>query len=466
MKPMRQETDSFGTLEVPDDRYWGAQTQRSLANFDIGEETLPPVFVQSLGAAKTAAALANRDLGVLPREIADAVIAAAREVMDGRLDGHFPLSVWQTGSGTQTNMNANEVIANRAIEMMGGQMGSKRPIHPNDHVNRSQSSNDTFPTAMHIAAVSALNRTLFPALRRLHGTVNAKAGAWTDIAKLGRTHLQDAVPLTLGQEFSAYARQIELGLDRLEGTVPRLLVLAQGGTAVGTGLNAPAGFAQRFVDHLRELTGQPFAASENPFEGIAAHDVMVELSGVLNTLAAGLFKIAQDIRFLGSGPRAGFGELVLPQNEPGSSIMPGKVNPTQCEALTMVCAQVMGNHTTITFAGSQGNFELNAFKPVIIYNILQSMRLLSDAVSSFDRNCLSGLEPDRQRIGELVERSLMLVTALVPHIGYDAAAEIAKAAHRNGTTLRDAAIDSGKVSAEDFDHWIDIDAMTHPHGKD
>lgn len=462
MNATRTETDGFGSMEVLDQYYWGAQTERSIENFNIGSDRFPSRFIHALGAVKQAAALANIDIGNLPDDIGRPIVEAAGEVMSGKLDGHFPLRIWQTGSGTQTNMNANEVIANRAIEMLGGKMGSKHPIHPNDHVNRSQSSNDTFPTAMHIAAVSSLHELLFPALKKLHGTLLQKAKNWRDLVKLGRTHLQDAVPMTLGQEFSGYARQVELGIDRLTAVLPRLHCLAQGGTAVGTGLNAPADFPERFIHHIREITDEPYISADNRFEAIAANDAMIELSGMLNVIAASLFKIAQDIRFLGSGPRSGFGELILPQNEPGSSIMPGKVNPTQCEALTMVCVQVMGNHTTVTIAGSQGNFELNVFKPVIIHNVMNAIELLGDAISSFDRHCVEGLEPDPERIEHHVEQSLMLVTALVPHIGYDAAAEIAKSAHHNGSTLREAALNSGKVSAENFDQWVDAHAMAQP----
>ncbi|ANK81599.1 MAG: fumarate hydratase, class II [Rhizobiales bacterium NRL2] len=458
----RQESDSFGITEVPAERYWGAQTQRSLGNFRIGTDRFPPSFIRAMGLVKWAAAMANMDFNLLDRKIGEAIVSAAKEVAENRLDDHFPLVVWQTGSGTQTNMNANEVIANRAIEILGGEMGAKDPVHPNDHVNRSQSSNDTFPTAMHVAVVEQLRIALVPSLRHLQEALAAKAGSFEDIVKIGRTHLQDATPLTLGQEFSGYARQVELGMDRIRAAMPRLHPLAQGGTAVGTGLNSPAGFSETFVERIAEITHLPFESATNKFEALAAHDAMVEISGVLNTIAASLFKIAQDIRFLGSGPRSGLGELKLPQNEPGSSIMPGKVNPTQAEALTMVCVQVMGNHTAVTVAGSQGNFELNVFKPVIAYNVLHSIRLLADAAQSFTDNCIAGIEPDRERIAELMERSLMLVTALAPHIGYDAAAKIAKSAHDRGVTLREAALESGAVSAEDYDRWIDPKAMTEP----
>lgn len=457
----RTEKDSFGHMEVPADRYWGAQTQRSLQNFRIGADRFTAPFIRALGLVKWAAALANRDLGVLDSDLADAIAAAAREVAENKLDAHFPLVVWQTGSGTQTNMNANEVIANRAIEMLGGTMGSNTPVHPNDHVNRSQSSNDTIPTAMHVATVEQIHRALLPSLTRLHRALAEKAEAFDDIVKIGRTHLQDATPLTLGQEFSGYAAQVAAGLDRIRSTLPRLYPVAQGGTAVGTGLNSPDGFADEFAEHLAEITALPFESAPNKFEALASHDAMVEVMGVLNTIAAGLFKIAQDIRFLGSGPRSGLGELLLPQNEPGSSIMPGKVNPTQCEALTMVCAEVMGAMTTVSFAGSQGNFELNVFKPLIAHRVLHSIRILSDAAVSFTDHCITGIEPDRKRISGLMEQSLMLVTALAPHIGYDAAAAIAKAAHESGGTLREVAIGHG-VSAEDYDRWIDPLAMTRP----
>jgi len=394
----RTETDSFGPIQVPADRYWGAQTERSLENFKIGGERMPLPVVHALGVVKRASALANVALGELDPKLGEVIAAAAQEVIDGRLDAHFPLVVWQTGSGTQSNMNANEVISNRAIEMLGGVMGSKKPVHPNDHVNKSQSSNDSFPTAMHIAAVMEIHNRLLPGLRHLHAALEAKTQAFADIVKIGRTHLQDATPVTLGQEFSGYAAQVAYGIARVEGALPRLYQLAQGGTAVGTGLNSPPEFAVRFAEEAAKMTGLPFVTAPNKFEALAAHDAIVEMSGALNTIAASLFKIAQDIRLLGSGPRSGLGELKLPENEPGSSIMPGKVNPTQCEALTMVCAQVMGNHTAITFAGSQGNFELNVFKPVLIYNLLQSIRLIGDAAVSFADNCVAGIEPDRARI--------------------------------------------------------------------
>jgi fumarate hydratase class II len=459
---MRHESDSMGTIAVPADRYWGAQTQRSLENFRIGGERMPLPLIRALGLQKKAAARANAALGQLDERIANAVAAAAEEVIDGRLDDHFPLVVWQTGSGTQTNMNANEVIANRAIEMLGGELGTKSPVHPNDDVNRSQSSNDTFPTAMHIAAVLELNTRLLPALRSLHAALDEKAKAFADIIKIGRTHTQDATPLSLGQEFSGYAAQVAYGVERVEATLPRLLHLAQGGTAVGTGLNAPEGFAEAFASEVAAITGFAFVTAANKFEALAAHDAIVEASGALNVLAVSLNKIANDIRFLASGPRSGLGELILPANEPGSSIMPGKVNPTQCEAMTQVCAQVMGNHVTITIAGATGHFELNVFKPVLIYDFLQSVALLADACASFTDNCVVGIEPDRERIAELMERSLMLVTALNPHIGYDNAAKIAKAAFAGNTTLKEAAVASGLLTAEQFDAWVDPQHMIAP----
>ncbi|OCW56947.1 class II fumarate hydratase [Hoeflea olei] len=461
MTGTRTETDTFGPIEVPEDRLWGAQTQRSLHNFRIGDETMPLPLIHAFGLVKQAAVLANMEAGLIEPDIGEAIADAAREVADGTLDAHFPLKVWQTGSGTQTNMNVNEVIANRANIALGGTPGAKSPVHPNDHVNRSQSSNDSFPSAMHIAAVRELSGGLMPALMHLHAALDGKSRDWNEIVKLGRTHLQDATPITLGQEFSGYAAQVSAGMDRLEACLPRLYPLAQGATAVGTGLNAPDGFGVRFAAHVAHLAGLPFTSAANPFEAIAAHDAMVELSGALNTLAASLYKIAQDIRFLGSGPRSGLGELMLPANEPGSSIMPGKVNPTQCEAMTMVCAQVMGNHVTVTFAGSQGNFELNVFKPVIVFNVLQSIRLIGDAARSFTDHCVAGIEPDRARIEALMEQSLMLVTALAPHVGYDRAAKIAKQAHATGSTLRQAALAAGIVEA-DYDSWVQPLAMTRP----
>ncbi|WP_342641586.1 class II fumarate hydratase [Rhodoligotrophos ferricapiens] len=463
MTQTRTETDSFGPLEVPADKYWGAQTQRSLGNFKIGGETMQKPLIRALGIIKQAAARTNMELGNLEPNLGEAIVKAADEVIAGKLDDHFPLVVWQTGSGTQTNMNANEVISNRAIELLGGKMGSKTPIHPNDHVNRSQSSNDTFPTAMHIAVTEEIHRTLIPALEYLKKALDAKVSAWSDIIKIGRTHLQDATPLTLGQEFSGYAAQVAYGIERVKSSLPRLYPLAQGGTAVGTGLNAKKGFAETFARHVAEITGLPFVTAENKFEALAAHDAMVEVSGQLNVIAASLFKIAQDIRLLGSGPRSGLGELNLPENEPGSSIMPGKVNPTQCEALTMVCCQVMGNHVTVTIAGSQGNFELNVFKPVMVFNVLQSIRLIAEAAISFTDNCVVGIEPNRRRIEELMEKSLMLVTALAPRIGYDKATEIAKTAHKNGTTLREEALRLGYVTAAEFDEVVRPADMIGPH---
>jgi fumarate hydratase class II len=462
MTKTRTETDTFGPVQVPADRYWGAQTQRSIENFRISGERMPIALVHAFGIVKKAAALTNVALKDLDPKIGDAICKAADEVIDGKLDDHFPLVVWQTGSGTQTNMNANEVISNRAIEMLGGEMGSKKPVHPNDHVNRGQSSNDSFPTAMHIAAVLEIHRRLMPGLRRLHGALASKAHDFAPIIKIGRTHLQDATPITLGQEFSGYARQLELGIERVVTALPRLYPLAQGGTAVGTGLNAPVGFAERFAEETSRITGYPFITAPNKFEALAAHDALVEFSGVLNTLAASLFKIANDIRLLGSGPRSGLGELLLPENEPGSSIMPGKVNPTQAEALTMACAQVMGNHVAITVAGSQGHMELNVFKPVMIFNLLQSIRLIGDASVSFTDNCVNGIEPNTRHIDELMRRSLMLVTALAPKVGYDTAAKIAKTAHKNGTTLREEALKMGVISGEEFDRIVRPEDMIGP----
>ncbi len=458
----RTETDTMGTIEVPAERYWGAQTQRSRENFRIGDERLPAPLVRALGIQKLTAARTNMALGELDRKLGRAIEAAAREVMEGKLDAEFPLVVWQTGSGTQSNMNANEVIANRANEILGGERGAKSPVHPNDHVNRGQSSNDTFPTAMHIAAVEQIRRALIPALRHLHQAFAAKAEGFAKLVKIGRTHTQDATPLTLGQEFSGYAKQIEYGIARVEACLPRLSELAQGGTAVGTGLNAAKGFAERFAEEASTVTGIEFRTADNKFEALAAHDAIVEASGALNVIAVSLMKIANDIRFLGSGPRSGLGELILPANEPGSSIMPGKVNPTQCEALTMVCAQVMGNHVTITVAGSNGHFELNVFKPVMIYNLLQTIRLIADACVSFTDNCVAGIEANAERIRELVDNSLMLVTALNPHIGYDNAAKIAKKAYADGTSLKQAALDLGLLSAEDFDKWVRPEDMLGP----
>ena len=462
MSNTRTETDSFGPLEVPSDKLWGAQTARSLINFKIGSETMPQPLIRALGCVKRAAALSNMDLDNLEPDIGKAIAQAAEEVMSGNLDDNFPLVVWQTGSGTQSNMNTNEVIANRAIEIMGGTIGTKDPVHPNDHVNRSQSSNDTFPTAMHIASVEEVHHRLLPALDHIANTLEEKSRAWSDIIKIGRTHLQDATPLTLGQEFSGYAAQIRSAAKRIKNTHQELLQLAQGGTAVGTGLNAKIGFAEKFASHVADITGLPFVTAPNKFESLAAHDAVVEMSGSLNTLACALFKIANDIRLLGSGPRSGIGEISLPENEPGSSIMPGKINPTQCEAMTMLCAQVMGNHTTISMAGSQGHFELNVFKPVMAYNILQSIRLLSDGCISLTDKCISGIEPNRDRIGDLMSRSLMLVTALAPEIGYDKATEVAKRAHKNGTTLREEVVSMGLVADEDFDRIVDPKKMINP----
>ena len=458
----RTETDSFGPIEVPADRYWGAQTQRSLQNFRIGADRMPPPVVRAFGIVKKAAAIVNGEFGMLDGKLVDAITRAADEVIDGRLADHFPLVVWQTGSGTQTNMNANEVIANRAIELLGGELGSKSPIHPNDHVNMQQSSNDCFPTAMHIAAAEEIHRRLIPGLDHLRGAIAAKAEAFSDIIKIGRTHLQDATPLTLGQEFSGYAKQVENGIARVTGALPRLYQLAQGGTAVGTGLNSRAGFAERFAEEVARITGLPFVTAENKFEALAAHDALVEMSGKLNVIAVSLMKIANDIRLLGSGPRCGFGELRLPENEPGSSIMPGKVNPTQCEALTMVCAQAMGNNVAVTVAGSMGHFELNVFKPVIIYNLLHSTRLIGDACVSFTDNCVAGIEANTERIAQLRDDSLMLVTALNPHIGYDNAAKVAKKAFAEGTTLKEAALALGLLTEEQFDAWVRPENMVGP----
>ena len=462
MKKTRTETDSFGPLEVPAEKYWGAQTQRSLGNFKIGGETMPLALIRALGIVKLAAAKTNMKLGQLEKKIGDAIVLAAQEVAEGKWDDHFPLVVWQTGSGTQSNMNANEVISNRAIEILGGEIGSKSPVHPNDHCNQSQSSNDTFPTAMHIAAAEEISLKLLPAIKYLQDHIQKKVEMWQDIIKIGRTHLQDATPLTLGQEFSGYSKQICYAVERIEQSVPRLLSLAQGGTAVGTGLNTKPEFAEAFAKEIKEFTGLPFETAENKFEALAAHDGFVEMSGMLNTVAVGLFKIANDIRLLGSGPRSGLGELSLPENEPGSSIMPGKVNPTQCEAMTMVCSQVMGNHTTITFAGSQGHMELNVFKPVLAYNLIQSIKLLTDACTSFADNCISGIEPNRENITSLMERSLMLVTALAPKIGYDNATTVAKTAHKNGTTLKEEAIALGFVTEEEFDQIVRPEEMIKP----
>ncbi len=462
MTKTRTETDTFGPIAVPADRYWGAQAQRSLGNFKIGWEKQPAPVIRALGIIKRAAAETNMDLGRLDPKLGKAIVAAAGEVMEGKLNDHFPLAVWQTGSGTQSNMNANEVISNRAIEMLGGEMGSKKPVHPNDHVNMSQSSNDTYPTAMHIAAAEEVVHRLIPALQTLRNALNDKAQAWKGIIKIGRTHTQDATPLTLGQEFSGYTQQVENGIERIEQTLPKLMQLAQGGTAVGTGLNAPVGFAEAVADKIAAITGLAFTSAPNKFEALAAHDAMVFTHGAINTVAASLFKIAQDIRFLASGPRSGLGELALPENEPGSSIMPGKVNPTQCEAMTQVCVQIFGNNATLTFAGSQGNFELNVYNPVMAYNFLQSVRLMADAAVSFTDNCVVGIEPRLDNIKAGLERSLMLVTALAPKIGYDGAAKIAKTAHKNGTTLKEEAVKGGYVTAEEFDAIVRPEDMIAP----
>ena len=461
----RTESDTFGPIEVPAHRYWGAQTQRSIQNFKIGTDRMPAPLVHALGLVKQAAALVNKDLGGLDPKVADAIAESAAEVVAGRHDDEFPLVIYQTGSGTQSNMNANEVIASLANERLGGKRGGKSPVHPNDHCNRGQSSNDVFPTAMHIAVAREINDRLMPALRHLHGALDAKAKDFAEIVKIGRTHLQDATPVTLGQEFSGYAAQVALGGARVGATLPGVLALAQGGTAVGTGLNAHPEFAERFAAKVAELTGLPFTSAENKFEALATHDALVFTQGALQALAAGLFKIAQDIRFLGSGPRSGLGELSLPENEPGSSIMPGKVNPTQCEALTMVCAQVIGNGTTVSFAGSQGNFELNVFKPVIANAVLQSVRLLADAAISFTDNCVVGIKANEDKIADLMSRSLMLVTALAPTIGYDKAAEIAKTAHKNGTTLKQEALRLGYVTEEEFERVVRPETMLAPSAE-
>ncbi|WP_188409560.1 class II fumarate hydratase [Agaricicola taiwanensis] len=462
MTATRTETDTFGPIEVASDRYWGAQAQRSLGNFKIGWEKQPAPVIRALGIVKRAAAEANMSLGRLDPKVGDAIVRAAQEVIEGKLDDHFPLVVWQTGSGTQSNMNANEVVSNRAIEMLGGEMGSKKPVHPNDHCNMSQSSNDTYPTAMHIACAEEIHHRLLPALQKLRNALNDKAKAWDKIIKIGRTHTQDATPITLGQEFSGYTAQVENGIERIEQTMPKLMELAQGGTAVGTGLNAPVGFAELVAEKIAAITQMKFTTAPNKFEALAAHDAMVFSHGAINTVAASLFKIANDIRLLGSGPRSGLGELALPENEPGSSIMPGKVNPTQCEALTQVCVQIFGNHAALTFAGSQGHFELNVYNPVMAYNFLQSVRLMADAAVSFTDNCVVGIEPREDNIKAGLERSLMLVTALAPKIGYDNAAKIAKTAHKNGTTLKEEAINLGLVTAEEFDAVVRPEKMIAP----
>ncbi|WGS22405.1 MULTISPECIES: class II fumarate hydratase [unclassified Bradyrhizobium] len=458
----RSETDSFGSIDVPADRYWGAQTERSRQNFRIGHDRMPIAIVHALGIVKLAAAMTNRELGLLDARRAGVIIRAAKEVIESKLDDHFPLVVWQTGSGTQTNMNLNEVIANRANQMLGGELGAKKPIHPNDHVNMSQSSNDSFPTAMHIAAATRIVADLIPALTELHRELRKKEKAFARIVKIGRTHTQDATPLTLGQEFSGYAAQVESGIARLRVAVKDLFPLAQGGTAVGTGLNSKPKFARTFAGHVAKITRLPFTSAANKFEALASNDAYVLVHGAINSVATGLFKIANDIRFLGSGPRSGLGELILPENEPGSSIMPGKVNPTQCEAVTMVCCQVFGNETAITIAGSQGHFELNVYKPVLAYCMMNSIQLLSDVVRSFTEHCVVGIRADEKRISELMQRSLMLVTALAPKIGYDNAAKVAKAAHARGTTLKEEALRLGFVSADEFDRLVQPDKMTHP----
>ena len=462
MTKTRTETDTFGPIQVDASKYWGAQAERSLHNFKIGWEKQPASIVRALGVVKRAAAETNMAFGLLDRKLGETIVKAAQEVIDGKLDAHFPLSVWQTGSGTQSNMNANEVISNRAIEMLGGEMGSKKPIHPNDHVNMSQSSNDTYPTAMHIACAEEIQHALLPALKTLYDALNAKAVAWKGIIKTGRTHTQDATPVSLGQEFSGYAQQMKNGIERIEQTMPKLMELAQGGTAVGTGLDSPPGFDKKVAERIAAITGMAFTSAPNKFEALAAHDAMVFSHGAINTVAASLFKIAQDIRFLGSGPRSGLGELALPENEPGSSIMPGKVNPTQCEAVTQVCTRVFGNNATITFAGSQGNFELNVYNPVMAYSFLQSVRLMADAAVSFTEHCVVGIEPRLDNIKAGLERSLMLVTALKPKLGYDAAAKIAKTAHKNGTTLKEEALKTGLVTSEEFDKIVDPKDMIGP----
>ena len=462
MTDTRRESDSFGPLEVPSDRYWGAQTQRSLMNFPIGWEKQPVAIVRALGVVKAACAEANKVRGALDPALADAIIQAAGEVVAGQLDDHFPLVVWQTGSGTQSNMNANEVIANRAIEILGGVIGSKDPVHPNDHCNMGQSSNDTFPTAMHIATAMTARDVLLPGLEKLHAALVDKVADFDGIIKIGRTHTMDATPMTLAQEFSGYAHQVAMSIERVKGALPRIHELAQGGTAVGTGLNSPNGWGETVAANMARITGLPFVTAPNKFEALAAHDAMVEMSGALRAVAASLFKIGNDVRFLGSGPRCGLGELMLPENEPGSSIMPGKVNPTQCEALTQVCAHVMGNDAAVGFAGSQGHFELNVYKPMMAYNVLQSMQLLGDASSAFTDNCVSGIEANRDRIDKLMRESLMLVTALAPHIGYDNATKVAKTAHKNGTTLKEEAIRLGLVDEATFDRVVRPEAMIGP----
>lgn len=458
----RMEKDSMGSIKVPSDKYYGAQTARSLMNFKIGGEKFPRELIRALGILKKAAAITNKELGILSEEKADLIIKAANDVIDGKLDEHFPLVVWQTGSGTQTNMNANEVISNRAIELAGGTLGSKKPIHPNDDVNKAQSSNDTFPTAMHISAVEEIHRRLIPMITKLRDAFQKKSEEFKDIIKIGRTHLMDATPLTLGQEFSGYTQQLTNGLERIDSVLPRLYELALGGTAVGTGLNTHPDFAVKAAEKISELTGKPFVSARNKFESLAAHDALVEFSGVLKTIASSLMKVANDIRLLGSGPRSGIGELLLPENEPGSSIMPGKVNPTQCEAIMMVCAQIFGNDVTITFAGASGNFELNVFKPVIIFNLLQSIKLISDACESFTDNCVVGIKANEKNIKKHLNDSLMLVTALNPYIGYDNAAKAAKKAHAEDKTLKEAVVELGFLTPEKFDEVVDPKKMIGP----
>ncbi|HEY5947318.1 MAG TPA: class II fumarate hydratase [Kofleriaceae bacterium] len=462
----RTESDSFGPIEVDDDHYWGAQTQRSLEHFAIGEERMPIEVIYALATIKKAAALVNRDLGLLPDELATLIVKAADEVIEGDLDDEFPLSVWQTGSGTQTNMNVNEVIAARANELSGGKRGGKVPVHPNDHVNMSQSSNDAFPTAMHLAAVATVEEQLLPALKQLRGTLDLKAHAFADIIKIGRTHLMDATPLTLGQEMSGWVAQLDFGLAAIRNSMSAVHELALGGTAVGTGLNTHPEYASRVAQQIAMVTGKPFVTAPNKFQALASHDALLNLHGTLKTLACSLIKIANDIRWLASGPRSGIGELTIPENEPGSSIMPGKVNPTQCEAMTMVCAQVLGNDVAISFGGASGNFELNVYKPLIAHAVLQSIRLLADVSESFEEHLARGIEPNRAEIARKVENSLMLVTALAPHIGYDNAAKVAKRAHADGTTLREAAVALKLVSAEDFDRWVKPASMIGPAARE
>ena len=463
MSKKRIERDTMGEVEVPIEKYWGAQTQRSIENFPIGNDVMPIQMVRALGIQKKSAALANISLGKLDESVGQAIAEAAQEIVDGKFDDNFPLVVWQTGSGTQSNMNANEVIANRANELLGGKLGEESSVHPNDHVNRSQSSNDTFPAAMHISAVMETEGKLLPALLHFKVALEKKAETFSKIIKIGRTHTQDATPLTLGQEFSGYAAQIDASISGIKNTLPNLFQLAQGGTAVGTGLNAPIGFAEKFAEEVSNLTDKPFTTMSNKFAGLAAHDALVALSGSLNVVAVAVMKIANDIRFLGSGPRSGIGELSLPANEPGSSIMPGKINPTQCEALTMVAAEVMGNHVAVSIGGSNGHFELNVFKPMIVFNVLRSAQLLADACRSFTDRCISGIEPNLERIEELMESSLMLVTALNPHIGYDNAAKVAKKAYAEGTTLKEAAINLELLTAEEYDKWVQPENMISPN---